>query len=368
MTETPRRSWRTCLLPGMFWVLVSALDALPVTAQTDETVEESVSASFQALAEQAGGLDWNREVPHIERALRNVWTQNGWNDESDRYAFELTRDVAAIPPWQFTKRLNLFTGRLAQRYHLSKDDEARVKGMIVRELGGFLARNAGAIFERAGEALSARARGEPYTAEQVAEWVKEGAPLQADGERISDRVIAQVETMLGPEGRKVFEQDVRSYRKRMKRFNEMADRWAQGEWQPSDWGLQDDPIQSRGAAGADAGGVVPTDPRGAPKQGREEAIPRWVVHDPSTWLGYVLDFKGRFKLDAGQATTAESIHAELVARANDYIGTHAKQLDAVAPADRATHQAYEPIRALFREMQERLDALPTSGQRGEGQP
>ena len=368
MTETPRRSYRRGFLLGMACVSVPVLGTVPVLGRSAEpNNEESVVDSFRALGEQVDGFDWDQEYPYMERALRNIWAQNGWNDEADRYAYELIREVAAIPPWQFAKRLDLFTDRLGERYGMNEHDEARLKGMILREVGGVLVRNTGVLFEQVREALGTRARGEPYTAEQIARWMKAGAPLQADARLAADRVIKQLEPMLKPEGRRILERDAMSYRKRVKRYDEMAARWARGEWQPSDWGLQDDPIQSGATRGAAVGRRPSANRPGADGQQPGKQIVRWKAHDPATWFAYLLDFKSRFKLDPGQATAAESIHAEVLARANDYIRAHAEQLRTVPPNDRPTHETYEPIRALFREMQERFDAVPTSGQRSESQ-
>jgi hypothetical protein len=38
-------------------------------------------------------------------------------------------------------------------------------------------------------------------------------------------------------------------------------------------------------------------------------------------------------------------------------------LDSIQPADRPLGAAYEPVRTLFAELQERLEALPTTVQR-----
>jgi hypothetical protein len=148
----------------------------------------------------------------------------------------------------------------------------------------------------------------------------------------------------------------------------MTERWTKGGWQPKDWGLQHDPIQTGMEQQARA--IDPLAGDRSPKRIRSDRapIPRWRPHEPATWFAYVLDFQKRFKLDPGQKTTANSIHAELLARANSYISAHAERLDKVARRDRAEDQAYEPIRGLFEELKERLDALPRSAQRDQIQP
>lgn len=341
---------------------------MPAPAQSTESSDTTVLDALGALGKEADGLDWDQESARLQRALRNIWAQNGWNNESDRYAHELAREIMAIPPWKFNERLDLFTDRLAGRYDMSKDDTIRFRGMILREVTGVMFRHAGPLFKQAREALGARVRGEPYTAEQVARWTEANAPLRAEARLVAERLFKQLDTMLKPQGRRILQRDAESYRKRVKRFDEMATRWVKGEWQPSDWGLQHDPIQMGALRGVDGQPRPPTNLPGAARNEQDVKLPKWKAHDPTTWLAYVLDFKNRFKLDASQATAVESIHAEILARANDYVRAHDQKLREVATTERATHEAYEPVRALFQEMQDRFDAVPTSAQRDRGQP
>jgi hypothetical protein len=362
MAATENHRVRRVIRLALGALFVSAPGTSSAFGQEDRREEKAVLEGFRALEHQVGGLDWEREFPHIERALQTIWAQNGWSDESDRYAYEVTREVAAIPPWEFAKRLDVLTKRIGERYLLSERDAARFKGHILREVGGLMMRNAGAVFSSAQEALSARARGEPYTPEQIARWMKSMEPMQADADRAAERLTRQLESMVGDEGRRTLERDLKSYEKRMKRYDEMAARWAEGDWRPSDWGMQNDPIQRKASIRDrnDRAG-----PAGPP---RHTARTRWAAHDPSTWDAYVVYFKRRFKLDGGQSTTAESIHSELASRARDYIKAHEERLKAIPHRLRPEHADYEPVRALFRELQERLDALPTSAQRAQSKP
>ncbi len=347
-------------------VLIHTVGSVAV-GQPSEQTEDDVADRFRTLQQAAGGFDWDREYPHIERALRNIWRQNGWSTASDQFAYNVVREVSAIPPWKFTKRLDLLTERLADRYGMGDQNTARFKGMIVGEIGGILARNASALFEGASEALSARAHGEPYTAEQIAEWIKQSAPLRAEADLAYDRLLKQLKPMLGKPGRRLLEQDATAHRKRMKRFDEMTESWIQGQWQPSDWGLQDDPIQ---AATLDAlDGEDPDAPGrlGPGGEARAKKLPRWQAHKPLTWYAYVLHFRKRYDLDVGQMVAAESIHDELLERAKAYVRAHVDEFEAIEPGHRARHEAYEPIRGMFRELLERLDAIPTSAQRARGE-
>ncbi len=331
---------------------------------TNPTAEPTSLASFSDLKESLAGLNWDEEAQRLRRAAETVWERNGWTDESDRFARDVACEVTAIPPWDVVARLNLLTTRVVERYRLNDESAMRLKSSVLREAGRFVMRNGGAIIENGREALAARARGEPYTAEQVAKWAKVLEPLLADAQVSADRLAEEIQPSLDAEHKLLLSRDRESFQKRTALLYAMRTRWAEGKWQPTDWGLEADPIQSRAVPprALDPSAAIPVPVAPAAQPSPNASLPTCVSYDPATWFACVLEFEKRFQLDAGQKSTAESIHAELVERAGDYAKTHREELHAVPVSERSTHAAYEPIRALFAELQARLDALPTTAQ------
>jgi hypothetical protein len=331
---------------------------------TNPASEPASLASFSDLKESLAGLNWDEEAQRLRRAAETLWERNGWTDESDRFARDVACEVTAIPPWDVAARLNLLTMRVAERYGLNDESAMRLKGSVMREAGGFIMRNGGAIIENGREALVARARGEPYTAEQVAKWAKVLEPLLTDMRASVDRLGNEIKPSLDAEHQRLFDQDMQSVEKRTRYVDAMRTRWAEGRWQPTDWGLEADPIQSRAVPprALDPSAAIPIPVAPAAQPSPNVSLPTCVSYDPATWFACVLEFEKRFQLDAGQKSTAQSIHAELVERAGDYAKTHREELRAVPTPGRMTDAAYEPIRALFAELQARLDALPTTAQ------
>jgi len=346
-------------------VLATLFLAVPAFAQTED---EPLADVERRIADVAGDLDWEQEFASIKTAINNVWQQNEWDDEPHRFARDLALEVAAIPPWQFMQRFERFNQRVAERYDLSPRQRFQLQGGMIREAGRLLINHADMIFEQAGEILEDRRAGRPFDAEDVARWTKESDPLTNDVRATIDRLSAEMRASMSPEQRQVFDRDFKAFEKRWARVQEMRSQWAEGKWKAEDWGLQEDPQQSEGAGPADSlRGAAASSPLG-PVMPDAAAIPRWVPHDPSTWFAYVLDVKKRYRLDAGQMTTAESIHAELVARATTYASRDGDRLLSIPEADRAVHPAYEPIRDLFQELRDRLDAVPTTAQRESATP
>ncbi|MBI4719222.1 MAG: hypothetical protein HY763_15600 [Planctomycetes bacterium] len=346
-----------------------------LAAPPDEAVDVALERRQQELAQRLGSFDWAREYPAVERAMTNIWRDQGWGEEADRFALELVRDVSRLPPWDLPGRFDVISAGVARRYGLSAEQKERFQRMVLRETALLLTRNAEVILRQTSESLQARGQGVPFAPEQIARWTKESEPLLADARDSFQRMLGELRQAFTEDQQRILDRDVASYEKRMAHLDRMRARWAEGRWSAEDWGLQDDAVQARAAAAAEkaagSGGAAP--PRGAgsdlapaaaPLPPHAPAVPtRWYAHDPATWIAYRLHVQRRYALEAGQVTAAESIHEELLERARAYVEPRRSELDAVAAGDRATHAAYAPLRELFAELQVRLEALPTTTQR-----
>jgi hypothetical protein len=309
---------------------------------------------------------WQQESEFINNALDDFWERNGWNSESDKFAHDVASEVAAIPPWQVMKRLNTVNRRFADRYGLSDAQASEFQGAVIGETSGVLLRNMGVITKQIQEVLRARMDDRPFTAEQVAQWMREGEPVMAELRQSADRLTRTLRPMLGPDKLEILDQDIASYQKRQKAVDKAIERWARGEWQPSDWGLQDDPLHGRAARKDGPPIALGRDKdRHGPRPGRRARVVRCVSYDPETWYACVLELKEQYRLDPGQEDTAESIHVELVERARAFVANRTAVLAEIPPSERKTHEAYEPVRMLFDEFKSRLDVIPTTGQREE---
>lgn len=326
-----------------------------------DAVDPRVLRSFQQLTPHSGRFDWDSERRFLERAAKNVWERNGWTSEADRFALDVVCEVSAVPPWEPMKRLNLLAERIEGRYALSGVKRVKFRKAFMRETARFLMRNSGLLLEQTREWIDARARGEPYTPQQIARWAKESQPLLEEMRESTELMIEELEPLLEPDRRRVLERDRQSFEKRARFIGEMSVRWARGEWEPADWGLPADPAQRHGARPSAVSSVAKAAALHGAARGARTG--RWHPYDPATWHVYVRGFQNRFRLIAGQVIAAESILAELVSRGNRYVDAHREALGKVPLAERMTHEVYDPIRTLFGELQHRLDAIPTSGQR-----
>lgn len=338
-------------------VLVWAASA-SVRAQTDPKAEPDEGGAWAQMGRLGAEFkklgDWDQQANLITQTVQDIWARNRWNGEADLFARGMVTEIARIPPWQFDRRIDRMVEMVSDRYEFSDPARARFKGSIYREMLGGVWNHAGTLFDQTSEMVGMMVRGEPFTPELVAEWTRRSTPFMEEMHQRGDQIIEDFSGLIDERHRAQFQHDLESFHRRMAYMDRQREAWAQGKWKPEDWGLGNDPAY-----------------RGWSDRRRERArvaklrslSGRAVAHDPNTWQWYVRGFIGTYRLDPGQTAAAESILTELVGRATDYIRPRAQQLAKVARLERATDEAYAPIRALFEELKTRLDRIPTVGQR-----
>ncbi|MFQ5461188.1 MAG: hypothetical protein ACE5E5_01030 [Phycisphaerae bacterium] len=347
-------------------VLALSLAAGAVMAWAQEQVDAPKDLTMvidQGFAELIGRYDWQSDAANVKHAMVNLFEQNGWDTEADRFASQLAGEIAEIPPWDPIQRIDRVSSRLADRYGIPQAGEFRIKTRMMLEVSEFFGRHADVIFEQTRRFVSKRMAGQPYTAEDVAEWSKATAGMNVELREWGERMYREIATMVDPVGLKRLNHDLASFDKRMTYLEKMDKVWRAGGWEPSHWGMQDDPVQNGTHPGMRVGRGAPQ-ATSEPQRALDNKPPRrWYAHAPRTWIAYVFEFQRRYGFDPAQLTAINSIHRELLDRADAYAESRAEELGRVAVRDRPTHPLYQPICALFAELRERLDAVPTTGQK-----
>lgn len=326
-------------------------------ARRQDAPKDVTAFMDRSLMEQVREYDWDAETPFVQRALVNVWEKNQWNTPGDEYALKLALEISQIPPWEPMKRIDLVTERVSERYDLNNTAATRLKSKIVIGMGEFIGKHGPEIVKNVREAMNGRLSGQPINPAQVKEWIERADGFRTEADALTESIIDELENMVGPRGRRAFEMDVSSYRRRMERVDQLTERWRQGKWEPSDWGLQDDPIQRGVHPGVRVGNRAEQGAGGP-------AIPtRWFAHEPETWIAYLAEFRATYDLSVGQSNTAESIHNEMTRRALTFKRLRRERLERIPAAEREGHPDFEPIREIFTEFQLRLDGILSDTQR-----
>jgi hypothetical protein len=230
-----------------------------------DALRQNVQKLFGAMRQLS---DWDTHRAYIVDAVEKVYARNGWDSEPDAFSLSLIREVSTIPPWSPQERFDKMVQVLSDRYLFDERQEQRLRETMIRESTELFMRHSDRIAQYAVEALQARAAGEAFTPEQIARWVQLAEPVFRDSRQRLTAAAEQFAAELDPDQRELMKADLGAMNRRMGDVEQMTQRWARGEWQPSDWGMEDDPIQLAGEARAGTGGEPQPDSVAPPGVGR----------------------------------------------------------------------------------------------------
>ena len=317
---------------------------------------DRLTAEFKKLG------DWEAQYEIIDRAMDRAWSRNGWDSEADLFARQMIREVARIPPWEFERRMDKMVEQVGDRYAFGPPQRAKFRATMYREMFGVLWAHGPTIVKQSREYIGMRLRGEPFTPEAVAQWIRESEALAEGMRERTARIVEEFGQTIDESHRALFESDLESFNRRMAYMDQMRESWAEGGWKPEDWGLDNDAIQ--------LGAAQPMRPATEFSATQQAAMERLGIapdahwdYDPSSWEVYVRGFIALYQLDASQTATAESILVEVLGRAMAYMRARAAELVEIRVSDRATDERFAPVRSLFGELKERLGRIPTAAQR-----
>lgn len=279
--------------------------------------------------------------------------------------------------WPSPKLLNLMLQRWAEEaceeYDLDGDQRSKVREATVKRFESFLTENRSQIQPLANEFIEMRMALEPPSKDRVQAWADRALPVF---EKTRDKIGEnndEFRKVLRPMQRARFEVDALQMSAGMAIAEQKIKGWKGGEvdkdvfWEP----LPADRRQRREERRRRAEG----------KQSTEAASPKapvdQIVAELDRWEKYVADFVKMFNLDEGQRTAALSCLCELKERAVahrdrrrediarlEYRIEHKTATD--LPLDdlkKQLSELYGPIDDMFKELQTRLDQIPTALQR-----
>jgi len=390
---------RAGLIAGVMLIHAAALGQFG--QEPDEKTPEPERSRLRVLQEKALELirateelgEWDEHYGYMLDAMERMYERNGWDAESDLFSLEMVREVGAIPPWAPQERLDKFMEMVGDRYLLDDDQMVSLQGHIFRVNVGLFSRHADRIMEYASEAIQTRAAGEPFTPEQVAHWVELAEPVMEDA-RESVQEAAQVFMQeLDPEQRELLQRDLAAGDKRLLDIEQMAQKWKRGEWDPRDWGMEEDPIQMQGASAAAPGEGKPDaarkpareDRKPAPGEtggrGDEKTAAPTAPKADDEWARYVRSFIAKYRLNDEQQQRAWLIYGDAKERDDVFDRRFERQMETLrgkaegskdgrtqaALRERTERHQLERER-LFNQLKRRLERLPTRAQRKNALP
>jgi hypothetical protein len=365
--KSPRRDFRARpVLAAASVVLVLASRASAQGHELPKVTPEQIQQVRQIEKDSELIGSWDQQYTVVEQATDNVFQQQDWSSEPDQYARSLMREVGRIPPWKPRDRQEAFMNSLQGRYSLTPEQRTTLDTEVQREAIMVTAKHFKDILPVAMEVVRTRANGEPFTAEQVQRWSKAFKPLMADSLASMQKVTDNLKKTMTSEQRQRLEADVGALVKRHRDVEKMVTRWEAGQWNPADWGLQNDPLHAAAAAEYEAKGTEKDALVRAAEAKRplDEGI---NVTDESAWDIYVKNFCNRYQCTDVQRTTAQAVLKSSKQEATAIRNARREQIEkcqhliaaADSPAKRKAHEdemrrLQAPLEYIFNRMKSRL--------------
>lgn len=349
-----------------------------VRAQAPSLPPEQLKEA-EALVEEAQTKmgPWENQVPIIEDATDNIFKQQGWNSPEDQWARQVMREVSGIPPWKAAERQDVFMNSIQSRWNLSHDQRNQLNGSLQRETMMLTFKHIKDVMPVAMDALRTRANGQPFTPEQIQQWSTKLRPMIDDGMLTVQRVTQQLEKTMTEDQRKLLQADLAAFTKRHNDMQKLVQKWQSGQWQPTDWGLQNDPVHApvmQQYAQRDAERNALVEQAQTTKQDDAK-----FASNESEWDKYVKAFCRKYECDERQISAAEAILKKLKGEAINYRMRHEADIQKTERLVTSTNpgssmhkeaqgelaRMLQPINQNFERLKASLDELLTTQQRNQ---
>lgn len=346
-------------------------------AARKDTVPPDAEKKIKDLEKKAQGVSWDAEAQNIHQAHRLVFANNNWNSESDQFALGLLDQVTNIAPWQGHEREEVFLNGIQARLNLTGEQRQMVADSMRKESMGIAGRHFKTLFPVVMEAVQTRLEQKPFTAEQVQKWSQNLKPVMDDALAAVERVQREVEKTMNEDQKRQLRADMDALVRRHHDVEKMVKRWQAGNWNPTDWGLDNDPIHASAMMEYRRVEAQRNNLVRAVEAQQPAALPAVNGDDASEWDKYVQWFKQYYGCDAKQCNSADAILKSCKKEASDYLGARGREIEKyetdLKTADSDTKKQYlqaeikrlkKPIGDIFVTLCRRLDqSILTSEQR-----
>ncbi len=288
--------------------------------------------------------------------------------------------------WPSPKLLNLMLLRWAEEtcaeYDLDDPQRAKVRDDLVEQWSGFLTENRSVLQPLANEFIEMRMTLEPPSKERVHAWAERALPAF---EKTRDQIREshdEVRKVLRPMQRAKFEVDALQMSAGMAIAEQKLKEWKQGEF---DKDVFWEPLPAERRARREERRRRRTEPDATAVAESPKTPVDQIAAELDSWEKYVADFVQLFHLDEGQRTAALSCLSELRERAIAHRERRREEIARLeyriqnnlvlslegtpatdAPLDdlkKQLRELYGPIDDMFKELQTRLEQIPTADQR-----
>lgn len=291
--------------------------------------------------------------------------------------------------WPSPNLMRLMLARWAEEaaYEYDLDDRQREKTRkaVVERWTKFLDENRDAIQPLANEFLEMRMELTPPDKSDVQEWARRARPIFEKATKQVEEGTAEYREVLRPDQRIKFEIDAVQLKVGLGFAQQKFSQWEKGEFEPDDFW---EPIGPDRDARRDERRKrrKEREAQEAEREQKRKAADQRPV-DPidaelDAWQRYVADVITTYGLDSGQRSTVLSCLTELrdraiahrdryreeISRLEEKIATNSGTDDELADIKEQLNRLYGPIDEMFKELQARVEQVPTGDQRASAKP
>jgi hypothetical protein len=253
---------------------------------------------------------------------------------------------------------------------LSEDQQAQILENALNRWPKFLEENRAELQPLLNEWIEMRLAMEPPSTEQVQAWSERMLPVWQKIRGQFNDGIEDVREVLNPLQRAKFESEVLQFNTGLNVAEAKIKQWHRGEFKEHEFW---DPPRSVRKKRREA---RKAEQRGEQIEAEAQPVDQ-VAEELKSWDRYTEEFIRIYELDEGQKSTARSCLKELRDRATAYRDRNIDRInkleDRIARSDGSRDElkeiekllieVYGPIDDMFKELQARLEGIPTSAQR-----
>ncbi len=272
------------------------------------------------------------------------------------------------PPEQMVETLlRRWAAAAVKTYDLTPTQHRELETQLLERWPKFLSENRSDLQPLLNQYLQARIATEPPSAQAVREWADRVLPQFEKLRQFIAEGNEEFAARLTAHQREKFETDRARLTMELETLQTRLQSWKMGEFKEQQWWNL---TRSRGTA-----------PQGNQKErgGGPEPASEFGL-EMAAWDRFVRAFIEQYQLDDGQRATAESILAEMKARAGDHYRSRRLRIAAMeelirhprlgtteADIEAELIELYGPIDEMFRQLERRLLLIPTQAQKRQAQ-
>ena len=306
-------------------------------------------------------------------AVASAQDSEYYDDEGPPRATEIPTEGFWPTRTMMDRVIDRITEQMTEHYNLDEYQLERTRTLFKERFPGFLNANRAEIQTLLNQYFEAILDTEPPAVDDVAVWAQRVQPLLADFDVVVDEVTGDMREYLNDDQVVMLDAEMAAFDAGMTMAQNKLGVWSEGGYDPeTEWIHPPEDRHGEDAEGEVVTEETPVGDASASETGaaEKEEVPK------DEWTVYTEEFIARYQLHSEQKQKALAFLRQQQERRDKYLRNNVSDMarvtkmltEAKTEEDRekalvAYQRLNEPIDALFEQLKERLETLPTRAQR-----